>query len=170
MLISWSFLDDWTDRQQILSECLSNIGKLVFLQLIKTWDYILDKGFLIQDFAEILQSSHGGGTHLTLSILQELTEISCEMFLWVFDSNAIAYFHNFVCDKISDSPWFINCEFFDVWDQVLVNLIHRQCFGEQNDAVDSLHSNWVLFVLVKVCKNLEEVVFWNLWNKFDHIL
>lgn len=46
----------------------------------------------------------------------------------------------------------------------------RDFLCEQNARLDTLHPDRVLFILVKVAKDLEKVLLWHLRNKFDHVI
>ena len=53
---------------------------------------------------------------------------------------------------------------------MLVYLLVRKGLGEVNAAVDTLHSYGVLFVLIKVAKDGEEVLLWYQRNELNHVV
>ena len=124
----------------------------------------------LHDLAEVGESSDCSRAHLRLSVLKELAIVRGEMLLGVLQSDPVAQLHNFVCDQVSDSPGFVDGELFDVWNQILVDFCWGEGLCEENEAVDALHADRILLILIKVAKNLEKVGFWNERNQFNHIV
>lgn len=88
----------------------------------------------------------------------------------IINPNCIGNFHYFVCNKVSNTPTFVNCELLQVWHQLLIDLITWKCSGKVNTTVNTLHSNTVLLVLVEIAENLEQVLLRNVRNQLYHII
>jgi hypothetical protein len=53
---------------------------------------------------------------------------------------------------------------------MLIYLISWQSFRKVYTAINSLHSDGILLVLIKIGKYIEKVLFWNHWNQLNHIV
>lgn len=78
------------------------------------------------------------------------------MFFGVFSPDSIAYLHDLVSNKVSDSPAFVDSELFDVRNQILVDLVHWKHLGKVDDAVNALHADAVLVVLIQLSEDLKQ--------------
>lgn len=161
MLVSWSLLDDLTDAQKVLSECLPHIWELVSLELVQAWDNLSNQDLRIQDNPKIGEPSHSSCSHLRFRVLEELAVVGGKMLLRVLKADAVGQLHDLVSHEVPYPPTLVHRELLDVWDQVLLNLVVWQGLREINAAVDTLHSHRVLVVLVKISENLEQVSLWH---------
>ena len=149
---------------------MPHVRELVGLELIETGDDLLYQDLGIENDSEIRESPDGGRPHLGLGILEELAVVGSEMFLGVLQTNAIGNFHYLICHKVPNPPTLVHCEFLDVRDQTLLDLIIGQRLREMDASVNSLHSHRVLVILVEVTENLEQILLWHQWDQLYHVI
>jgi hypothetical protein len=64
VFVCWPFLNNRANRQYVFSQSLSNIGKLIRLKLVQTWNDRLYQHFLLKDFAVLRQPPYSCRTNL----------------------------------------------------------------------------------------------------------
>ena len=64
VFVCWPFLYNRANRQYVFSQSLSNIGKLISLKLVQTWNDRLYQHFLLKDFAVLRQPPYSCRTNL----------------------------------------------------------------------------------------------------------
>lgn len=89
MLIGWSFLNYWTNGEEVLSQSLPDICELVSLQFLQGWDHILDELLWVHNLSEVLKSTNGSCSHFRLSVLQKLTIVGGQVLFGILQSNSI---------------------------------------------------------------------------------
>lgn len=58
------------------------------------------------------------------------------MLFCIVIANAVTYLHDFVSNQVSDSPALVNRKLLNVRQEVLIDLLLRQHFGEVDNAVN----------------------------------
>ena len=161
--------NDWTDDQNVLSQCGSYKDEIVMLELFERRHHIADNRRRVKHLSECWELFESCLSHLWFLVSQERCVEGQKDFLWALNAYAGCKVRNPVCDIISDPPVAINGEALHIRQQVLMDNLWSQLFEETDAAVDELQPYTNLFILEKSLKDVQELTLLGLRNQFDHL-